>query len=412
MVVDSLRYWVTEMHVDGFRFDLASALARGSPDFNPMSNFFAVLRRIRCSRRGSHRGAVGPRRDRLPGRRLSRRAGRNGTTSTATPCVRTGRRRGAHRRLRAAGSRIPRPLRPQRPRPHGERELRDGARRFTLADLVTYNKKHNEANGEDNRDGSDNNLSWNLGVEGPTTRKEVVELRERQKRNLLATLLLSQGVPMLHAGDEVSHTQGGNNNAYCQDNETSWHDWTWDDAKWHLLNFTKKVVRFRREHPLFAAASLPGGNVGDSGRKDVAWLKPDGHEMTTEEWEKDFARCLGMWLNGEELPETDERGRALHDDSFLVLFNAHHDAIDFTLPQLAEGWGWRTELDTSSATASLRRSRHAAGHVSAAGPIARDPARGLTQDHEASHSMPFGAQRRGAAPLPLWAPAARGRSLA
>jgi glycogen operon protein len=218
---------------------------------------------------------------------------------------------------------------------------------FTLADLVSYNEKHNEANGEENRDGNDNNLSWNHGIEGPTTRRDVLELRERQKRNLLATLLLSQGVPMILAGDEVSHTQQGNNNAYCQDNELGWHDWSWDEPKWHLLNFAKKMIRFRREHPLFHRREFfHGVPVGNPGRKDVAWLKPDGLEMTPEEWEKEFARCLGMWLNGEELPETDERGRALHDASYLVLFNAHHDLIEFELPQLPEGGTWLTEIDT------------------------------------------------------------------
>jgi isoamylase len=219
---------------------------------------------------------------------------------------------------------------------------------FTLNDLVSYSEKHNEANGEDNRDGNDNNLSWNHGVEGPTDRADVVKLRERQKRNLLATLLLSQGVPMMLAGDEVGHTQEGNNNAYCQDNEVSWHDWSWDDAKWHLLNFTKKMIRLRRDHPLFRRREFfQGAPVGDSGRKDVAWLAPDGHEMTPEEWEKDFARSLGMWLNGEELPETDGRGRPLHDASFLVLFNAHHDVVEFKLPALTDGGAWTTEIDTT-----------------------------------------------------------------
>jgi isoamylase len=219
---------------------------------------------------------------------------------------------------------------------------------FTLHDLVSYNDKHNEANGEDNRDGTNNNLSWNYGAEGPTDDPEVNRLRERQKRNFFATLLVSQGVPMITAGDEVGRTQKGNNNAYCQDNDINWHDWYWDDARWHLLNFVKKMIRMRREHPIFRRRDFfHGVLMGEGPRKDVAWLKPDGHEMTAEEWEKEFARSLGMWLNGEGLPETDVRGRPLHDDSFLVLFNAHHDKIDFALPKLAEGWGWRTDVDTS-----------------------------------------------------------------
>jgi glycogen operon protein len=219
---------------------------------------------------------------------------------------------------------------------------------FTLNDLVSYNDKHNEANGEENRDGSDNNVSWNGGAEGPTDDAEIGKLRERQKRNFLATLLVSQGVPMITAGDEVGRTQGGNNNAYCQDNEINWHDWYWDDNRWSLLNFTKKLIRMRKDHPIFRRRDFfLGVPVGESGRKDVAWLKPDGHEMTPEEWEKEFARSLGMWLYGEHLPESDLRGRPLHDDSFLVLFNAHHDTIEFTLPPLPEGWGWRTDVDTA-----------------------------------------------------------------
>ncbi len=164
----------------------------------------------------------------------------------------------------------------------------------------------------------------------------------------MATLLISQGVPMIAAGDEVGRTQQGNNNAYCQDNEINWHDWYWDDTRWALLNFTKKMIRMRQEHPIFRRRDFfHGVLVGDSGKKDVAWLAPDGHEMTVEEWEKEFARCLGMWLNGEGLPENDIRGQPLHDDTFLVLFNAHHDAIDFSLPRLPDGWGWRTDIDTS-----------------------------------------------------------------
>jgi glycogen operon protein len=153
---------------------------------------------------------------------------------------------------------------------------------------------------------------------------------------------------MLLAGDEVGRTQQGNNNAYCQDNEINWHDWYWDDARWHLLNFAKKMIRMRKEHPIFRRRDFfHGVLVADGTRKDVAWLKPDGNEMTAEEWEKEFARSLGMWLNGEGLPESDERGRPLHDDSFLVLFNAHHDPIEFNLPALSEGWGWRIDIDTS-----------------------------------------------------------------
>jgi glycogen operon protein len=349
LLMDSLRYWVTEMHVDGFRFDLASTLARASHEFDPQSPFFAVLRqdpvlspRVLIAEpwdlgdTGYQVGGFPPGwaewNDQY---RDTMRAYWKGDGGLIGDFARrlTGSHDlyGTHDRGPIASVNFV--------------TAHDG---FTLNDLVSYNDKHNEANGEENRDGSDNNVSWNCGAEGPTQDAEINKLREQQKRNFLATLLVSQGIPMITAGDEVGRTQGGNNNAYCQDNEINWHDWYWDDARWSLLNFTKKLIRMRREHPIFRRRDFfLGVPVGDSGRKDVAWLKPDGHEMTPEEWEKEFARSLGMWLYGDHLPESDLRGRPLHDDSFLVLFNAHHDQIDFTLPALPEGWGWRTDVDTS-----------------------------------------------------------------
>jgi glycogen operon protein len=311
LVVDSLRYWVSEMRVDGFRFDLASTLVRDSPDFDPYSPFFAVLRqdpvlspRILIAEPwdlgndGYQVGKFPPGwmewNDQYRDTMRSYWKGDGGLIGDFA------------RRLTGSHDLYG----------HNDRgpiasvnfiTAHDG---FTLADLVSYNDKHNEANGEENRDGSTNNLSWNGGAEGPTDDPELRKLREQQKRNFLATLLLSQGVPMLLAGDEVSRTQGGNNNAYCQDNEITWHDWYWDEPKWTLLNFTKKLIRLRKSHPIFRRRDFfHGVAVGEHGRKDVVWLKPDGHEMTVEEWEKEFARCLGMWLYGEELPETDERGQ-------------------------------------------------------------------------------------------------------
>jgi isoamylase len=219
---------------------------------------------------------------------------------------------------------------------------------FTLNDLVSYNEKHNEANGEDNRDGTDNNISWNCGAEGPTEDPEIRKLRERQKRNFLATLLLSQGVPMINAGDEVGRTQQGNNNAYCHDDEIGWHDWYWDDSKWKLLNFTKKLIRLRRSHPIFRRRDFfHGVAVGDAGRKDVAWLKPDGGEMGDEDWNDEGRRALGMWLHGEQIPETDERGQPLRDASFLGIFNAAHEPVEFKLPDPGPGPGWIVEIDTA-----------------------------------------------------------------
>jgi len=345
LVVDSLRYWVSEMRVDGFRFDLASTLARDSADFDPYSPFFAVLRQdpVLAPRlliaepwdlgEGGYQVGGFPHgwaewNDQY---RDTMRAYWKGDGGLIGDFAR--RLTGSHD-LYGNNDRGP----------NASVNFITAHDGFTLNDLVSYNEKHNEANGEDNRDGNDNNLSWNHGAEGPTDDPEINKLRERTKRNFIATLLVSQGVPMITAGDEVSRTQNGNNNTYCQDNELNWHDWYWDDPKWRLLNFTKKMIRMRKEHPIFRRRDFfRGVPVGDAGRKDVAWLKPDGHEMTTEEWEKEFARSLGMWLNGDWLPETDDRGKTLRDSSYLVLFNAHHDRIDFKLP---EGAGWRTEVDT------------------------------------------------------------------
>ncbi len=352
LVVDSLRYWVTEMHVDGFRFDLASTLARESHTFDPLSPFFAVLRQdpvlaprlliaepwdlgdtgyqvggfppgwaewndqYRDTMRAFWKGDGGKLGD--FGRRLTGSHDLYGHNHRG-PC--------------ASVNFV---------------TAHDG---FTLHDLVSYNDKHNEANGEENRDGTDNNISWNHGAEGPTDDPEIRKLRERQKRNFLATLLLSQGVPMITAGDEVSRTQGGNNNAYCQDNEINWHDWYWDDDKWRLLNFTKKLIRTRRAHPIFRRRDFfHGVVVGDAGRKDVAWLRPDGAEMSAEDWEEEGRRCLGAWLNGRDLPETDDRGQGVHDESFLTLFNAGHEAVDFKLPDPGPGGSWVVELDTANDT--------------------------------------------------------------
>jgi glycogen operon protein len=219
---------------------------------------------------------------------------------------------------------------------------------FTLRDLVSYNEKHNEANLENNRDGTDNNLSWNCGVEGETDDAAVLALRARQSRNMLATLLLSQGVPMLTAGDEIARTQRGNNNAYCQDNEISWVDWTMDDARTHLLAFVRRAVELRRAHPAFRRRHFFEGRSlqGTPEDKDIAWLKPDGTEMTEQEWNNGFARCLGVYLAGDRLGETDARGRELTDDDFIVLFNAHDGPIPFTLPAF-DGQGWLVLLDTA-----------------------------------------------------------------
>jgi len=348
LLMDSLRYWVTEMHVDGFRFDLASALARELHEVDRLGAFFDILRqdpvlsrvkliaepwdlgeggyqvgnfppgwaewndKYRDTMRGYWKGddgLIGEFARRLTG--SSDLYGRSGRSPRASINFIT-----AH----------------------------DG---FTLADLVAYNGKHNEANLEENRDGVDHNLSWNCGAEGPTDDPAVTALRGRQRRNLLATLLLSQGVPMLLGGDEIGRTQQGNNNAYCQDNAVSWIDWNLADANARLFEFVRRLIRLRREHPVFRRRHFfQGRALSGSAAKDIAWLKPDGTEMTAQEWDHEFARCLGMYLGGEALDELDARGRPVTDDSFLVLFNAHHDAIAFTLPEFGAG-RWLVLVDTA-----------------------------------------------------------------
>ena len=232
-------------------------------------------------------------------------------------------------------------------RPHASINFVSAHDGFTLADVVAYNEKHNEANQEGNRDGHNNNLSWNCGVEGPTDDPGVRALRARQQRNLIATLLLSQGVPMLLAGDELGRSQQGNNNAYCQDNVLSWVDWELDDDRRKLLAFTQHVIALRRAHPVFRRRDFYQGHpVRGLEVKDIAWMRPDGGEMSDDEWNKHYARCLGVYLAGEGLTETDERGRRLHDSNFLVLFNAHHEPIPFKLPDYA-GARWRALVDTA-----------------------------------------------------------------
>ncbi|HET9763495.1 MAG TPA: glycogen debranching enzyme GlgX, partial [Casimicrobiaceae bacterium] len=203
------------------------------------------------------------------------------------------------------------------------------------------------ANGEDNRDGESHNRSWNCGVEGPTEDPEILALRARQKRNLLATLFLSQGVPMLLHGDEMGRTQGGNNNAYCQDNEISWLDWSLREKNQPLIAFVQRLTELRREHPVLRRRRFfQGRRIIGPDVKDIVWLNPDGREMTDQEWGQAFVRCLGMCLAGLALEEVDERGRAVVDDDLLVLLNAHHEEIPFALPALAEGNGWQAILDT------------------------------------------------------------------
>ena len=225
---------------------------------------------------------------------------------------------------------------------------------FTLHDLVSYNEKHNEANLEDNRDGENNNLSWNCGAEGPTEDAQVNALRERQKRNFLATLLLSQGVPMISHGDELGRTQRGNNNAYCQDNELTWIDWDLTPEEKSLLEFTRRLIHLRRSQPVLRRRKYFQGRA-IRGVKDVVWLAPDGHEMTDEAWHADFVRSIGVELAGDAIEEADEQGRPVTGDTLLILLNAHDDKVPFTLPALeGDQHQWLRLIDTMDAIAEER----------------------------------------------------------
>jgi glycogen operon protein len=216
---------------------------------------------------------------------------------------------------------------------------------FTLNDLVSYNEKHNEANKENNKDGENHNRSWNCGVEGPTEDPNVQRLRERQKRNFLTTLFLSQGVPMLVAGDELSRTQKGNNNAYCQDNEISWINW--EEADLHLLQFTRNLIHLYKSHPVFSRRRwFQGQPIKGTGLGDIAWFRPDGTEMTEANWRNDYAKSLAVYMNGHGLHTSGWRGEQLIDDSFYIIFNAYHGQLEYTLPPTKYGAEWIKVLDT------------------------------------------------------------------
>jgi len=224
---------------------------------------------------------------------------------------------------------------------------------FTLHDLVSYNEKHNEANGENNRDGANDNNSWNCGHEGPTDDAGIKALRQRQKRNLMATLLLSQGVPMILAGDEIGHTQQGNNNTYCQDNELSWLDWNLDDERKGFLEFVRKTARIWKEQPVFQRRKFfQGRSIRGSGITDISWFSPDGRDMNDEAWDAGFVKCLGVRLAGDLIGDVDERGEKLVGETLLMLLNAHHEAIPFTLPETKAGHHWELLLDSANPEAA------------------------------------------------------------
>jgi len=350
LIMDSLRYWATEMHIDGFRFDLASALARELYEVDRLGSFFdtisqdPVLSQVKLIAEPWDVGQGGYQVGNFPPGwnewndkyRDSMRAYWKGDGGLIGEFAR---RFSGSADLYEAGGR----------KPHASINFITAHDGFTLEDLVSYNGKHNEANGEENRDGTDNNRSWNCGVEGPTDDPGIRALRLRQKRNLMATLLLSQGVPMILAGDELGHTQQGNNNAYCQDNEISWLDWKLSDEQQGFLEFVAQMVQLRRHHPVFARRRFLHGRPvpGAGGVRDVAWLNPAGKEMNDTEWDQAFARALAVYLGGVALERVDRRGRPIKDDDFLLLFNAHYEAVPFTLPSCRAGCGWAPLLDTA-----------------------------------------------------------------
>ncbi|GAB2466432.1 glycogen debranching protein GlgX [Xylanimonas ulmi] len=369
LIMDSLRYWTTEMHVDGFRFDLAATLARQFHEVDRLSAFFDIVHQdpvisqvkliaepwdlgdggyqvggfppLWTEWNGRYRDTV---RDFWRGEPATLPEFASRLTGSSDLYEHSGRKPIASINFVVA---------------------HDG---FTLTDLVSYNEKHNDANGEGGQDGESHNRSWNCGVEGPTDDPAIRTLRARQRRNLLATLLLSQGVPMLAHGDELGRTQGGNNNAYAQDNETAWMDWDLGPDEAGLLEFTRRLVRLRRDHPVlhrrafFAGAGLGATSPALDGSGDlpeIDWLDLTGQRMDGTDWTNGYARSLMVFLNGDAMRETDRRGSPLVDDAFLLLFNAHSDPLDFVLPPAAYGARWTTVLDTDGALS--RRKSHPAG---------------------------------------------------
>jgi len=362
MVMDSLRYWVEEMHVDGFRFDLASALAREKRSVEPYAGFFhavrqdPVLNQVKLIAEPWDLGHGGYQVGNFPpGWAEWNDRYRDGVRAYWKGDA--GKLGEFASRLTGSSDLYGRLGK----RPHASVNFVAAHDGFTLHDLVSYNDKHNEANGEENRDGHNHNLSWNCGAEGPTDDPAINALRERQKRNLLATLMLSQGTPMLLSGDEMGRTQGGNNNAYAQDNEISWLDWTATPEREALVEFAADLIRLRRRHPSLHRRDFFAGRLGGQ-RADVRWLRPDGIEMEEAQWGEEYARCVGMLISGAALADTDARGRPLLDDDFLLLFNAHHEDVGFVLPAGA-GAGWRVRVDTAAAAqpAGVAPRRHDAG---------------------------------------------------
>lgn len=353
LIMDSLRYWISEMHVDGFRFDLASALARELHEVDKLGAFFdiihqdPVISQVKLIAEPWDLGEGGY----MVGNFPAQWSEWNGKYRD---CVRSFWKGDggvvSEFATRFCGSSDLYAWSGRQPRASiNFVTCHDG---FTLEDLVSYNEKHNEANGEDNQDGADHNLSWNCGVEGPTGRREILALRDRKKRSILATLIFSQGVPMLLSGDEIGHSQGGNNNTYCQDNEISWLDWSHNHRKRNrqLLRFVRRIVEIFHSQPVFQRRKFfSDSEIGGAAARDIAWLNPDGTEMTKVQWNAPHVRCFGVVLFGDSI-DVDEQGEEISGDTILILFNADHDlTIPFTLPHIEEERPWQRLLDTFDA---------------------------------------------------------------
>jgi isoamylase len=361
LIMDSLRYWVIEMHVDGFRFDLASALARELHAVDKLGAFFdiihqdPVLSQVKLIAEPWDLGEGGYQVGNFPTkwtewngkyRDAVRRFWRGDGAGVSELATRLS---GSSDLYEQSGR-----------RPYASINFITAHDGFTLADLVSYNQKHNDANGEANSDGENYNLSWNCGVEGATSDRRILELRDRQRRNIMATLMLSVGVPMISGGDELGRTQGGNNNAYCQDNEIGWTTWDNTPERRDFLDFTRRLIRIWKDHPVLRRRKFfQGRRIRGADVLDIAWLDPSGREMTDQTWSAPDVRCLGVRLNGDAIDEVDERGARIVGDTLLLMLNAGEQAIAFTLPATAPEERWETLLDTADPWAPPRRLRAA-----------------------------------------------------
>ena len=349
LIMDSLRYWAIEMHVDGFRFDLASALARELYEVDRLSAFFdiihqdPVLSQVKLIAEPWDVGEGGYQVGNFP----PGWSEWNGKYRDSMRDFWRGAEAGVGEfAFRLTGSSDL--YKDDGRRPNASINFLTAHDGFTLHDLVTYNEKHNEANGEAGKDGESHNRSWNHGVEGETDDPDIRTLRERQKRNFIATLALSQGVPMFLGGDEISRTQGGNNNAYCQDNEVSWIDWSLREENLILLGFTRRLMQFRHDHPVLRRHRwFMGRAIHGEETTDIAWLNPGGDEMTEQQWNDGYAKSIGVFLNGDEIATPGPHGERITDDSFLLFFNAHHESMNFIVPPGNFGRAWNVVIDTN-----------------------------------------------------------------